>query len=369
MDIVTLEKKYKENRAQERVKELEEKLTKLQGNSEKISQLSKDLSYFSDLSRKISTIKGKIKNFKDAQYMVENEGDSEIKELALEELSTLEEEIEVLDKEIRKMKISRRFENEDDDRSSILEIRAGAGGDEASLFAADLFRMYKGYASKKNWDVEIVESSVSESGGYKEVIAHIDGKNVFRDLKYESGVHRVQRVPVTESSGRIHTSTASVAILPEAREVDVQINPEDLNIEVMRASGAGGQCVNKTDSAVRITHIPTGIAVSCQETKYQAQNREKAMAILRARLYEKKKEEEDSKRDNLRSKMIGSAMRAEKIRTYNFPQNRITDHRIKKSWYNIESVLSGDLEEIVKDVREGIMTQLLKEAEAEEREE
>jgi peptide chain release factor 1 len=261
------------------------------------------------------------------------------------------------------MKISRRFESKDDNRASILEIRAGAGGDEASLFAADLFRMYKGYASNKGWDVQIIDSSISESGGYKEVVAQINGKNVFRDLKYESGVHRVQRVPVTESSGRIHTSTASVAVLPEAKDVDIQINPEDLNIEVMRASGAGGQCVNKTDSAVRITHTPTGISVSCQETKYQAQNREKAMAILRARLYEKKKQEEDSKRDNLRSKMIGSAMRAEKIRTYNFPQNRITDHRIKKSWFNIETVLDGDLEEIVHDVREGIMTQLLKEAE------
>lgn len=366
MDIVALEKKYKENSAQKKVTELEKKLTVLRGNSEEMSQLSKDLSYFSDLSRKISQIQKGIQDLKDAQYMLENETDSEIKELAQEELATLEERISSLHEEIRKMKIARRFEDEDDDRSSILEIRAGAGGDEASLFAADLFRMYKTYASKKGWEVDIIESSVSESGGYKEVIAHIKGRNVFKDLKYESGVHRVQRVPVTESSGRIHTSTASVAIMPEAKEVDLQINPEDLNIEVMRASGAGGQCVNKTDSAVRITHIPTGISVSCQETKYQAQNREKAMAILRARLYEKKKEEEDSKRDNLRSKMIGSAMRAEKIRTYNFPQNRITDHRIKESWFNIEAVLDGELEEIIHDVREGVTTQLLKEAEESE---
>jgi peptide chain release factor 1 len=369
MDISILETKYKENKAQKKVRELEKKLSSLKGNSEEISQLSKDLSYFSDLSQKISQIQENITNFKDAEYMVENESDPEIRELAQEELSSLKKEISALDKEIRKMKISKRFDNKDDDRSSILEIRAGAGGDEASLFAADLFRMYKGYAAKKGWSVEVVESSVSESGGYKEVIAHINGKNVFKDLKYESGVHRVQRVPVTESSGRIHTSTASVAVLPEAKEVDVKINPEDVKVEVMRASGAGGQCVNKTDSAVRLTHTPTGITVSCQETKYQAQNKEKAMAILRARLYEKKKEEEDSKRDNLRSNMIGSAMRAEKIRTYNFPQNRITDHRIKKSWFNIESVLNGDLEEIIKDVREGIMTKLLKEAEEEESDE
>jgi peptide chain release factor 1 len=369
MDISILETKYKENKAQKKVRELEKKLSSLKGNSEEISQLSKDLSYFSELSRKVNEIQENIQNYKDAEYMVENESDLEIRELAQEELTSLEETITVLDQEIRKMKISRRFDNKDDDRSSILEIRAGAGGDEASLFAADLFRMYKGYAAKKGWSVEVVESSVSESGGYKEVIAHINGKNVFKDLKYESGVHRVQRVPVTESSGRIHTSTASVAVLPEAKEVDVKINPEDVKVEVMRASGAGGQCVNKTDSAVRLTHTPTGITVSCQETKYQAQNKEKAMAILRARLYEKKKEEEDSKRDNLRSNMIGSAMRAEKIRTYNFPQNRITDHRIKKSWFNIESVLNGDLEEIIKDVREGIMTKLLKEAEEEESDE
>ena len=367
MDIAILEKKYSENTAQKEVDVLQERLTKLQGNSEDLSKLSKDLAYFSDLARNISEIKRKIKDLKDAKYMVENESDPEIKELAVEEIEALELEIESLDKEIRKMKIAKRFSTEEDSKSVILEIRAGAGGDEASLFAADLFRMYKNYAPTKNWEVQLVESSISESGGYKEIVAEIKGKDVFKDLKYESGVHRVQRVPVTESSGRIHTSTASVAVLPEAKEVDVQINPEDIKIDVMRASGAGGQCVNKTDSAVRITHLPTGIVVSCQETKFQAQNREKAMALLRARLYEKKRQEEASKRDSLRSDMIGSAMRAEKIRTYNFPQNRITDHRIKKSWFNIETVLNGNLEEIINDVREGIMTQLLQEAEKSER--
>ena len=368
MDIATLEKKYKKNTAQERVNTLQEKLTKLQGNSADISKLSKDLAYFSELSRNTSEIKSAIKNLKDAKYMVENENDPEIKELAVEEIESLESDIKTLDQEIRSMKIKRRFSSNHDSKSVILEIRAGAGGDEASLFASDLFRMYKNYAFSKNWQVQVVESSISESGGYKEIVAEIKGRDVFRDFKYESGVHRVQRVPVTESSGRIHTSTASVAILPEAKEVDVKINPEDINIDVMRASGAGGQCVNKTDSAVRITHLSTGIVVSCQETKFQAQNREKAMALLRARLYERKRQEEASKRDSLRSDMIGSAMRAEKIRTYNFPQNRITDHRIKKSWFNIETVLNGDLEEIIEDVREGIMTQLLKEAERSEQE-
>ena len=241
-----------------------------------------------------------------------------------------------------------------------MEIRAGAGGDEASLFAADLFRMYKNFGVKKGWNIEIIDSSLTQEGGYKEVIAHFSGKNVFKELKYESGVHRVQRVPVTEASGRIHTSTASVAVLPEAKEIDIQINPADLKIEVMRASGAGGQCVNRTDSAIRITHLPTGIVVSCQETKHQAQNKEKAMALLRSRLYDIKKQEEDSKRSSMRSSMIGSSMRAEKIRTYNFPQNRVTDHRIKKSWFNLESILNGNIQEIVDDVRMGIQLALLK---------
>jgi peptide chain release factor 1 len=366
MDEVALKKKYEKNEAKEKVKELEEKLSTIRGDSPELSKLSSDLSYFSQLSSSISNIQKGLKDLEDARYIMKNENDGEIKEMALEEISTLEKKIVELDSDIKKLMISRNFVNEDDDKSVVLEIRAGAGGEEASLFAADLFRMYKGYASNKGWDVQTIDSSISESGGYKEIVVLINGKSVFRNLKYESGVHRVQRVPTTESSGRIHTSTASVAVLPEAKDVDIKINPEDLKIDVMRASGAGGQCVNKTDSAVRITHLPTGIVVSCQETKYQAQNKEKAMAILRARLYDLKQEEEDSKRDSLRSKMIGSAMRAEKVRTYNFPQNRITDHRIKKSWFNIESVLNGNLDELIEDVHEGIIDELLKEQEESE---
>lgn len=362
MDIAVLEKKYSENKAKEKADSLQNEISEasVKGNTQEISQLSSDLGYYSELAKNISDIQASIKNYNDAILMSKNENDPEIREMATEEVSVLEERIEELDKEIKKLQISRKFEDHDDNKSAILEIRAGAGGDEATLFAADLFRMYKGFSASRGWNLEIIHSSVSESGGYKEVVAHIEGKNVFRDLKYESGVHRVQRVPTTESSGRIHTSTASVAILPEAKEVDIQINPEDLKIEVMRASGAGGQCVNKTDSAVRITHLPTNLVVSCQETKHQAQNKEKAMAILRAKLYDMKQEEEDTKRDSMRSKLIGSAMRAEKVRTYNFPQNRITDHRIKKSWFNIESVLNGNLDELINDVREGIMNELLK---------
>jgi peptide chain release factor 1 len=221
--------------------------------------------------------------------------------------------------------------------------------------------MYKSYSLSKGWNISIIDYNLTEGGGYKEVIAQINGKGVYKELKYESGVHRVQRVPVTESSGRIHTSTASVAILPEAKNVDIEIKPEDLEIEVMRASGAGGQCVNKTDSAVRITHLPTGITVSCQETKHQAQNKEKAMQLLRARLYERKKAEQAEKRSDLRSSQIGTAMRAEKIRTYNFPQNRVTDHRIKKSWHNLEDILNGDIEELLEETRKLIQIKTLKE--------
>ncbi len=219
--------------------------------------------------------------------------------------------------------------------------------------------MYKNYSTSNNWNFDIIDSHITESGGYKEVIAHISGKDVFKNLKYESGVHRVQRIPSTESSGRIHTSTASVAILPEANEVDVVIDPSELRIDVMRASGAGGQCVNRTDSAVRITHIPTGIVVSCQETKHQQQNKEKAMAILRSRLYDIKKQEEAEKRSDLRLSQIGTSMRAEKIRTYNFPQNRITDHRVKISWHNLESILNGNIQEMINDIREEFQNEIL----------
>jgi peptide chain release factor 1 len=323
-----------------------------------MSKLSEELSYYSTVATKVTQIQKAISEYEEAQELL---NDDEMKDLAQTELEKNEQIITELDEETTALKIDREFADEDDMKSAVLEIRAGAGGDEAALFAADLFRMYKSYSLSKGWNISIIDYNLTEGGGYKEVIAQINGKGVYKELKYESGVHRVQRVPVTESSGRIHTSTASVAILPEAKNVDIEIKPEDLEIEVMRASGAGGQCVNKTDSAVRITHLPTGITVSCQETKHQAQNKEKAMQLLRARLYERKKAEQAEKRSDLRSSQIGTAMRAEKIRTYNFPQNRVTDHRIKKSWHNLEDILNGDIEELLEETRKLIQIKTLKE--------
>lgn len=363
MDITSLQTKYSTNDAQKKVIDIQNQISSNHNSGTNITQLSHDLSYYSELASLVSKIQKCLKDINDAKELLENENDPLIKEMAQEEIENKKKELEETEFSIQKLRIEREFEDEDDNRSAILEIRAGAGGDEASLFAADIFRMYKNYSVNKGWDIQVIDNNITEDGGYKEIIAHINGKNVFKNLKYESGVHRVQRIPVTESSGRIHTSTASVAILPEAKDIDIQINPEDLKIEVMRASGAGGQCVNRTDSAVRITHLPTGIIVSCQETKHQAQNKEKAMALLRSRLYDKKKAEEHAKRSNLRSSMIGSSMRAEKIRTYNFPQNRVTDHRIKKSWFNLESILNGDIQQIIDDVREGIQLQALEKSE------
>ena len=360
MDINSLKKQYEDDSVQEKVIELEREMnSSISSGNRNIGKISSDLSYYSELALMISNIKKNISDFENTSEMLQNEQDPELKEMASEELNRLESEILQLENEIKRLKISREYVDEDDSRSAILEIRAGAGGDEAALFAADLFRMYKNYSTSNNWNFEIIESHVTEGGGFKEVIAHISGKDVFKNLKYESGVHRVQRIPSTESSGRIHTSTASVAILPEANEVDVVIDPNDLRIDVMRASGAGGQCVNRTDSAVRITHIPTGIVVSCQETKHQQQNREKAMAILRSRLYDMKKHEEAKKRSDLRVSQIGSSMRAEKIRTYNFPQNRVTDHRVKISWHNLESILNGNIQEMINDIREEFQNQIL----------
>lgn len=271
--------------------------------------------------------------------------DSEMRELAYDEIHELKERIPAIEAEMSILLLPK---DAADEKSAILEIRAGTGGDEAALFAGDLFRMYQRYAETQGWRVEVISASPSEVGGFKEVIASVTGRGVFAKLKYESGVHRVQRVPSTESSGRIHTSAATVAVLPEAEEVDVQIEDKDIRIDVFRASGAGGQHVNTTDSAVRITHLPTGIVVSQQDEKSQHKNKAKALKILRSRIYEAERAKIDSERAADRKGQVGSGDRSERIRTYNFPQGRVSDHRINLTLHKIEQVMMGvGLEELV----------------------
>ena len=277
------------------------------------------------------------------------EGDPEIRDLAAEELDALKERQDALEQRLRVLLLPR---DPNDGRNVLLEIRAGTGGEEASLFGADLFRMYSRYAETRGWKVEILNSNPTGLGGFKEVIALVEGQGAYSQLKFEGGVHRVQRVPVTETSGRIHTSAVTVAVLPEADEVDVEIDPRELRIDVFRSSGPGGQSVNTTDSAVRMTHVPTGIVVSCQDEKSQHKNKAKALKILRARLLEKTQEAQRSEIAASRKLMVGSGDRSERIRTYNFPQGRVTDHRINLTLYKLDQVMDGG----VKDLIDGLIT-------------
>ncbi|MBP84248.1 MAG: peptide chain release factor 1 [Verrucomicrobiales bacterium] len=287
--------------------------------------------------------------------------DAEMAEMAAEEIPDLEKLIEDLEGKVQYALLPH---DPTEDRDAIVEIRAGTGGDEASLFAGDLYRMYQRYAETRGWKTESVEASASDVGGFKEVVFKVSGEEVFRFLKYESGVHRVQRVPNTETQGRIHTSTATVAVLPEAEEVDVELRTEDLQIQATRAGGPGGQHVNTTDSAVQVTHLPTGIQVKCQDGRSQGKNKEKALQILRAKLLEAKIREEHEKYSAHRKNLIGSGGREEKIRTYNFPQNRVTDHRVNMTLYNLDQVIAGDLEETVGTLQASEMADRLAELEA-----
>ena len=274
--------------------------------------------------------------------------DPELKTLATEEIAQLESRLEALEADLRTMLHPR---DPDDDRHTILEIRSGTGGEEATLFAADLYRMYTRYAERRGWTTEVLSLSAADSGGIREVAALVKGKGAYGNLKFESGVHRVQRVPATEASGRIHTSAASVAVLPEATAVDVQIDPSELKIDTYRASGAGGQHVNKTESAVRITHLPSGIIVTCQDEKSQHKNRAKAMKVLSSRLYAAQIEAQAQQRADQRRSMISTGDRSMKIRTYNYPQGRVTDHRINLSLYKLPDITDGDLDELIEQLR------------------
>lgn len=306
--------------------------------------LMKEQNDLSDIVEKYKEYKAAKQNIEDSLQILEEENDEEMRELAKEELAQSKEDLERIEGELKILLLPK---DPNDEKNVIVEIRAGAGGDEAALFAAELFRMYSKYAETHRWKVDMMNFNENGIGGCKEVVFMINGQGAYSKLKYESGVHRVQRIPVTESGGRIHTSTATVAIMPEAEDVDVELDMNDCRFDVFRSSGNGGQCVNTTDSAVRLTHIPTGIVISCQDEKSQLKNRDKALKVLRAKLYELELEKAHAAEAAERKSQVGTGDRSEKIRTYNFPQGRCTDHRIKLTTHRLDDIMNGDLQEII----------------------
>ena len=331
---------------EDRLREIDEQLIQAGGDYEQIAELGKERAEIEPLVLKGREYRQALENLQQARDLADNE-EAEMAELAALEIEELEPKIEKLENEIKTMLLPK---DPRDERNVIVEIRAGAGGDEAGIFAADLFRMYTRYAERRRWKTELLDSNETGVGGFKEVVFMLKGNGAFSRLKYESGVHRVQRVPITESQGRIHTSTATVAVLAEVDEVEVNIPESDLRIDVFKSAGAGGQNVQKNATAIRITHLPTGIVVACQDERSQVQNKLRAMSILRARLYEIEEEKRRSEIDAERRSQVGTGDRSEKIRTYNYPQSRVTDHRINLSSYNLPVVMDGDIDEFIDEL-------------------
>lgn len=340
---------HKLDKVLQRFNDINELLTKpeIYNDGKQLLSLNKESASIKDVCEGYIKYKLLVEQIEENKTLL-NDSDEDIIAMAKEELKELEEKKVRYEMMLKTLLIPK---DPNDERDVILEIRAGTGGDESAIFVGDLFRMYNYYAETKKWKVEIVSSSPSESGGYKEIILNIRGEKVYSFLKYEAGVHRVQRVPVTESQGRVHTSAVTVAVMPEADDVDIQIEEKDLRIDVYRSSGPGGQSVNTTDSAVRITHIPTNTVVTCQDEKSQIKNKQKALKVLKARLYEVKVQEQNDKISSERKSQIGTGDRSERIRTYNFPQGRLTDHRINLTLYKLDMIMNGDIEDIIDALR------------------
>jgi len=331
---------------EEKYRKLEEDLSnpEMLANQKEYQRVAKERSDVAPLVEVYRQYKALKQEVQDNQELFDEEPDPEMRELIRQEISDLRQKLQAVEDELKFMLAPK---DPNDEKNVILEIRAGTGGEEAALFAADLFRMYTRYAEIRRWKVEVLDSHPTGIGGFKEIIAAINGKGAYSRLKYESGVHRVQRVPLTESQGRVHTSAVTVAVLPEAEEVDVYIDPNDLRVDVFRSSGPGGQSVNTTDSAVRITHLPTGLVVICQDEKSQHKNKAKALKVLRARLLDQMQSEQEAKIAQERKSQVGTGDRSERIRTYNFPQNRVSDHRVNLTLYRLDAVLNGELDEII----------------------